>query len=54
MLEFDVDLESGLGIDSIKRVEIFGALSEQHEIKGLDAQKMEELSTVSGSLSDLR
>jgi acyl carrier protein len=29
MLEFDMDLESGLGIDSIKRVEILSALQEQ-------------------------
>jgi acyl carrier protein len=29
MLEFDMDMEADLGIDSIKRVEIFGALQEQ-------------------------
>jgi acyl carrier protein len=30
MLELDMDMEADLGIDSIKRVEILGALQEQH------------------------
>ena len=30
MLEMSMDMESDLGIDSIKRVEILGAMQEQH------------------------
>lgn len=49
MLDLDLDLEADLGIDSIKRIEILGALGERLNL-GVDAgdrrdQLMEELST---------
>ncbi|CAN5845828.1 hypothetical protein BH23GEM7_BH23GEM7_05840 [soil metagenome] len=42
MLDLDLDLEADLGIDSIKRVEILGALQQRSE--RLAAQEMEALS----------
>ncbi|MDP9169450.1 MAG: acyltransferase domain-containing protein, partial [Acidobacteriota bacterium] len=41
VLDLDADLESGLGIDSIKRVEIFSAL--QEEVPGLPELKPENM-----------
>ncbi len=41
VLDLDADLESGLGIDSIKRVEIFSALQEQ--VPGLPELKPESM-----------
>ncbi len=47
MLEMDMDMEADLGIDSIKRVEIFGAVTEKHpEIEGVNPQEMGELRTL--------
>ncbi|MEM7578616.1 MAG: beta-ketoacyl synthase N-terminal-like domain-containing protein [Cyanobacteria bacterium P01_A01_bin.80] len=42
MLELDMDMEADLGIDSIKRVEIFGALQDLYP--GLPQPNLEELS----------
>ena len=47
MLEMDMNLDSDLGIDSIKRVEIFSALKEQvPEANEIKADKMAELKTL--------
>jgi polyketide-type polyunsaturated fatty acid synthase PfaA len=47
MLELSMDMEADLGIDSIKRVEIFGAITEQHpEISGINPQELAELRTL--------
>ena len=47
MLELDMDMEADLGIDSIKRVEIFGAMSEDYpEVAGIDPQELTELRTL--------
>ncbi|AJQ96657.1 type I polyketide synthase [Gynuella sunshinyii] len=46
MLSVDMDLESDLGIDSIKRVEIFSALNEQLP-SGLSREDVEALSGIS-------
>ena len=47
MLELSMDMEADLGIDSIKRVEIFGAITEQHpEITGINPQELAELRTL--------
>lgn len=47
MLEMNMDLEADLGIDSIKRVEIFGALTQQYpEIAGINANELTELRTL--------
>ena len=43
----EMDLEADLSIDSIKRVEIFGAITEQHpEISGINPQELAELRTL--------
>ena len=47
MLEVDMDLEADLGIDSIKRVEILGALQEAHpNLPELQADELSELNTL--------
>jgi len=47
MLELSMDMEADLGIDSIKRVEIFGAMTEQHpEVSGINPQELTELRTL--------
>ena len=47
MLELNMDMEADLGIDSIKRVEIFGAMTEQHpEISGINPNDLTELRTL--------
>lgn len=52
MLEEDMDLESDLGIDSIKRVEIFSSLSEQNKLfESLDQSNMASLKTFKDIIS---
>jgi len=47
MLELTMDMEADLGIDSIKRVEIFGALTAQYpEMSGIDPNELTELRTL--------
>ncbi|MCC6411404.1 MAG: acyltransferase domain-containing protein [Saprospiraceae bacterium] len=47
MLELGMDMEADLGIDSIKRVEIFGAMTSAHpEIQGINPQELAELRTL--------
>lgn len=55
MLEMDMDLESGLGIDSIKRVEILADLQEQFPaLKDVDAAELSELATLQAILDYAR
>lgn len=44
MLELDMDMEADLGIDSIKRVEILGAI--QDKFPGLPKPDLEELAEI--------
>lgn len=54
MLEMDVDIESDLGIDSIKKVEILGALRENHpELPQPDPQAFTEAHTLQDILDYL-
>ena len=47
MLELNMDMEADLGIDSIKRVEIFGALTQQYpEMEGINPNELTELRTL--------
>lgn len=47
MLETDMDLEADLGIDSIKRVEILGAMQEKFpHLPAIDAAQLSELHTL--------
>ena len=47
MLELTMDMESDLGIDSIKRVEIFGAMTADNPaIEGVNPQELAELRTL--------
>ena len=47
MLELSMDMEADLGIDSIKRVEIFGAMTtENPAIEGVNPQELAELRTL--------
>ena len=47
MLELEMDMEADLGIDSIKRVEIFGAVQEAHpNIEGIEPNELAELRTL--------
>jgi len=47
MLELNMDMEADLGIDSIKRVEIFGALTQQYpEMSGINPNELTELRTL--------
>ncbi|HSK41157.1 MAG TPA: KR domain-containing protein, partial [Arenibaculum sp.] len=52
VLDLDMDMEADLGIDSIKRVEILGALRERHPDMGEpDAETLAELRTLRQVLS---
>jgi len=47
MLELSMDMEADLGIDSIKRVEIFGALTQKYpEVSGINPNELTELRTL--------
>ncbi|MFK7936936.1 MAG: beta-ketoacyl synthase N-terminal-like domain-containing protein, partial [Saprospiraceae bacterium] len=47
MLELEMDMEADLGIDSIKRVEIFGAMTEDYpEVSGINPSELAELRTL--------
>ncbi len=47
MIELEMNMEADLGIDSIKRVEIFGAMQEKYpSITGVDPKEMAELQTL--------
>jgi acyl transferase domain-containing protein/acyl carrier protein/NADP-dependent 3-hydroxy acid dehydrogenase YdfG len=47
MLELGMDMEADLGIDSIKRVEIFGALTQQNpSMSGINPNELTELRTL--------
>ena len=47
MLELDMDMEADLGIDSIKRVEIFGSMTEDYpEVSGVNPNDLGELRTL--------
>ncbi len=47
MLELNMDMEADLGIDSIKRVEIFGALTKQYpEMGDINPNELTELRTL--------
>ncbi len=47
MLELSMDMEADLGIDSIKRVEIFGALTQKYpELSGINPNELTELRTL--------
>jgi len=47
MLELNMDMEADLGIDSIKRVEIFGAITERNPgLSGIDPTELTELRTL--------
>ena len=52
MLELNMDMEADLGIDSIKRVEIFGALTQQYpEMSGINPNELTELRTLAEIVS---
>ncbi len=52
MLELSMDMEADLGIDSIKRVEIFGALTKKHpEMSGINPNELTELRTLAEIVS---
>ncbi|MCB9339986.1 MAG: acyltransferase domain-containing protein [Lewinellaceae bacterium] len=47
MLELSMDMEADLGIDSIKRVEIFGALTQRYpDLSGINPNELTELRTL--------
>ena len=47
MLELGMDMEADLGIDSIKRVEIFGSMTESYpEVSGINPNELTELRTL--------
>ncbi|MCP3927830.1 MAG: acyltransferase domain-containing protein [Bacteroidetes bacterium] len=47
LLELNMSMEADLGIDSIKRVEIFGALTQQYpEMSGINPNELTELRTL--------
>ena len=47
MLELSMDMEADLGIDSIKRVEIFGALTAKYpEMSDINPNELTELRTL--------
>ena len=47
VLELDMDIEADLGIDSIKRVEILGAMLEAHpELPQVNPEDLAELQTL--------
>ena len=48
MLELDMDMEADLGIDSIKRVEILGAMQEQYpDLPAVNPEELAEIRTLS-------
>ncbi|PTM15106.1 MAG: polyketide-type polyunsaturated fatty acid synthase PfaA [Bacteroidetes bacterium] len=52
MLDLSMDMEADLGIDSIKRVEIFGALTQQYPaISGINPNELTELRTLAEIVS---
>jgi len=54
MLDLDMDMEADLGIDSIKRVEILGALQDAYpNLPQVEAEMLGELRTLSEILSTL-
>lgn len=54
MLDLDMELEAGLGIDSIKQVEILSALRDQFpDLPEIEPQQMAELKTLTGILDFL-
>jgi acyl transferase domain-containing protein/acyl carrier protein len=53
MLEMEMHMEADLGIDSIKRVEILGAMQDQHpDLPGIDPETLGNLTTI-GSIIEL-
>jgi len=51
MLDLEMDLEADLGIDSIKRVEILGALEDAHpELGEIEPEALSELRTLASIL----
>ncbi len=51
MLDLEMDLEADLGIDSIKRVEILGALEDAHpELGEIEPEALTELRTLASIL----
>jgi acyl carrier protein len=55
MLELDMDMEADLGIDSIKRVEILGALQEAHpDLPEIETEDLAELRTLAQILDHIR
>ena len=55
MLELEMDMEADLGIDSIKRVEILGALQDAHpELPEVETDALAELRTLAQVLGYVR
>ncbi|MDF1516022.1 MAG: phosphopantetheine-binding protein [Anaerolineae bacterium] len=55
MLELDMDMEADLGIDSIKRVEIMGALQDQvSDFPEIDTEVLAEMRTLAQIISYIR
>ena len=54
MLEMDLDMEADLGIDSIKRIEILGALNEAAGLAGADEDQRDSLVEQLASIKTLR
>jgi len=55
MLELDMDMEADLGIDSIKRVEILGALQDLHpDLPEVETEALAELRTLAQILDSMR
>ena len=46
MVEMDVDLEGDLGIDSIKKAQLFGELSEKYELVPLGDMSLDDFKTL--------
>ncbi|MCJ7549225.1 MAG: phosphopantetheine-binding protein [Anaerolineae bacterium] len=55
MLELEMDMEADLGIDSIKRVEILGALQDQHpDLPDVETEALAELRTLAQILDYMK
>ncbi len=55
MLELEMDMEADLGIDSIKRVEILGALQDQHpDLPEVETEALAELRTLAQILDYMK
>jgi malonyl CoA-acyl carrier protein transacylase/NAD(P)-dependent dehydrogenase (short-subunit alcohol dehydrogenase family) len=54
MLDMDLDMEADLGIDSIKRIEILGALNEAAGLAGADEDRRDELVEQLATIKTLR